>query len=322
MTPPQTSPALVVDRLVKDYPGGVRALTGISFAVPSGEVFGLLGPNGAGKSTTLGILTTLVRPSDGAAMVSGFDVRRQPLEVRREIGVVFQDSVLDPEFTGEENLMLHARLWRVPDAAPRIAALMESVGLTARAADRVSTYSGGMKRRLEIARALLSEPRILFLDEPTLGLDPIGRAELWETIRMLCRHRRVTVVVSTHYLEEAQGVCDRVAIIDHGELLAVDAPATMVEQLGVHVLEAESDTDPGRVVDALLRADAELSAPFKSGAAVAAASDLSAAELTALSNELGLPALASRVTIRPATLNDVFLHLTASIAPASVGAVA
>jgi ABC-2 type transport system ATP-binding protein len=313
MTPSSTDPLVVTD-LAKEYPNGTRAVRGLSFEVHAGEVFGLLGPNGAGKSTTLGILTTQVAPTGGAAVVAGHDVVRQPLDVRRQIGVVFQESVLDPQFTGRENLVLHARLWRVPNAALRISTLLDAVDLTARADESVSTYSGGMKRRLEIARALLSEPRILFLDEPTLGLDPIGRAELWDTIRHLCRERGVTVVVSTHYLEEAQGVCDRVAIIDHGTLLAIDEPGALVDGLGASVLEVEAAGDPEQVVRLLTGAGAGLSRPFRPGVAVAIAGDLPAADLTALGNELGLPELATRITVRPTTLNDVFLHLTTSVA--------
>src|SRR6266699_3133876 len=164
--------------------------------------------------TTLGVLTTLVRPSGGRALVAGLDVMREPLAVRRAMGVVFQDPVLDNDFSGFQNMRLHARLWRVPE--DRIAVLLDAVGLTGRASDGVRTYSGGMKRRLEIARALLGRPRILLLDEPTLGLDPIVRSELWEMIRALQAEQGVTVLVSTHYLEEAQSVCDRVAIIDQG----------------------------------------------------------------------------------------------------------
>jgi ABC-type Na+ transport system ATPase subunit NatA len=199
---------LTVSNLSKTYDGGVVALRDVSFTVHQGEVFGLLGPNGAGKTTTLGVLTTLVRPTGGQACVGGFDVAADPLGVRRTIGVLFQDSVLDVAFSGEQNLWLHARLWRVPDARQRIVSLLARVGLTDRAADPVGSYSGGMKRRLEIARALLGEPELLILDEPTLGLDPISRAELWDAVRVLCRERGVTVLVSTHYLEEAHGVAE------------------------------------------------------------------------------------------------------------------
>jgi ABC-2 type transport system ATP-binding protein len=180
--PPRTRDPIVVEELARTYPGGVQAIRGVSFRVRQGEVFGLLGPNGAGKTTTISVLTTLVRPSGGTAIVGGHDVVADPLAARSSIGVVFQDSVLDNEFSGEANLRLHAGLWRVPDAASRIASMLDAVGLSERAGDSVRTYSGGMRRRLEIARALLGRPRVLFLDEPTLGLDPIVRQELWHTI--------------------------------------------------------------------------------------------------------------------------------------------
>ena len=176
---------VVVSELTKTYPGPVEAVRGLSFRVRAGEIFGLLGPNGAGKTTTVGVLTTLVRPTSGQAAVGGHDVRTDPVAVRRSIGVVFQDSVLDNDFSGAQNLWLHARLWRVPDAERRIASLLAAVGLTERADDVVWTYSGGMRRRLEIARALLADPKVMFLDEPTLGLDPIARRDLWQVVRTL-----------------------------------------------------------------------------------------------------------------------------------------
>jgi ABC-2 type transport system ATP-binding protein len=308
----EPSDPLVVTNLTKTFPGGVRALRDISFTVHEGEEFGLLGPNGAGKTTTLGILTTLVHPSSGRALVAGFDVETDPLAARRAIGVLFQDSVLDVAFSGEHNLWLHARLWRVPDAGRRIAALLDRVGLTGRAADPVGSYSGGMKRRLEIARALLGEPQLLILDEPTLGLDPISRAELWDTVRVLCREQGVTVLVSTHYLEEAQGVCDRVAIVDHGAVIATDEPASLVGRLGSHILDIGVSGDPTLLVATLASREPRLGTPFHSAATISIPSHLPPTELTAIVNRVGLSQLgAVTVTVRPATLNDVFLHLTA-----------
>src|SRR3990170_809103 len=176
-----------VEDLHKTYLGGVEAVRGLWFDVGEGEIFGLLGPNGAGKSTTLGVLTTVVRPTRGRAYVAGYDVRLHPLEVRRSIGVVFQESVLDNEFTGRENLRLHARLWRMPRhaAEQRIDELLVTMGLADRADDNVRTYSGGMRRRIEIARALLAGPRVMFLDEPTTGLDPAIRDVIWQLIERL-----------------------------------------------------------------------------------------------------------------------------------------
>jgi ABC-2 type transport system ATP-binding protein len=300
-----------VDRLTKTYPGGVQAVRGISFEVAEGEIFGLLGPNGAGKTTTLGVLTTLVRPSGGLAMVAGLNVVREPLAVRRAMGVVFQDSVLDNDFTGFQNMRLHARLWRVPEG--RIAALLHAVGLADRASDSVRTYSGGMKRRLEIARALLGRPRILLLDEPTLGLDPIVRGELWEMIRTLQAGHGVTVLVSTHYLEEAQGVCDRVAIMDQGRIIALDTPAHLIASLGHHVLDIGVGADPAPVLAVLGQAPPGLGEPKRTGSTVSVPSSLPAPELTDLAGQLDLTSAgAQAISIRPATLNDVFLHLTSA----------
>jgi ABC-2 type transport system ATP-binding protein len=306
-----TTRPLAVDGLTKTYPGGVRAVRGISFEVADGEIFGLLGPNGAGKTTTLGVLTTLVRPSGGRALVAGHDVVHEPLAVRRAMGVVFQDSVLDNDFSGLANMRLHARLWRAPE--DRIGPLLDAVGLTARAADGVRGYSGGMKRRLEIARALLGRPRILLLDEPTLGLDPIVRAELWQMIRALQAEQGVTVLVSTHYLEEAQGVCDRVAIIDQGVIIALGTPSRLVSELGQQVLDLGVGTDPGPVLARLRQAPAGLGEPVRTGSTVSVPSSLPAPELTGLAGRLDLAiAGATSISIRPATLNDVFLHLTSA----------
>jgi ABC-2 type transport system ATP-binding protein len=302
---------LVVDGLTKTYPGGVPAVRGISFEVADGEIFGLLGPNGAGKTTTLGVLTTLVRPSGGRALVAGHDVTMEPLAVRHAMGVVFQDSVLDIDSSGFQNMRLHARLWRVPE--DRIAPLLDAVGLTERARDGVRTYSGGMKRRLEIARALLGRPRILFMDEPTLGLDPIVRSELWEMIRTLQAEQSVTILVSTHYLEEAQGVCDRVAVIDRGEIIALDTPSRLVADLGEHMLDLGVGADPGPVLAVLRDARPGLGEPMRIGSTVSVPSSLPAPELTGLVGRLDLSAAgATTISIRPATLNDVFLHLTSA----------
>ena len=222
---------VMVRALTKTYPNGVEAVRGITFDVRGGEVFGLLGPNGAGKTTTLGVLTTLVRPSGGSAMVGGFDVVSDPVAARGSIGVVFQDSVLDNEFSGAANLRLHASLWRVRTRTRGSRRSSTRSGLPD-ARWGPATYSGGMRRRLEIARALLGRPSVLFLDEPTLGLDPIGRQDLWHTVGALRERERVTVLLSTHYLEEAETVCDRVAIVDRGTIIALGTPAQLIDRVG------------------------------------------------------------------------------------------
>jgi ABC-2 type transport system ATP-binding protein len=302
---------VVVKALTKTYANGVQAVRGISFDVRNGEVFGLLGPNGAGKTTTLGVLMTLVQPSGGTAMVGGHDVIADPLAARRSIGVVFQDSVLDIEFSGEANLRLHARLWRVPNADARIASLLDAVGLAGRASDSVRTYSGGMRRRLEIARALLGQPSVLFLDEPTLGLDPIVRQELWHTVGVLRRREQVTVLLSTHYLEEAETVCDRVAIIDEGKIIAVGSPVELIDEVGRETLELRIEGDPAELLVALRGLDPTLGEPLVAGETVSVTSSSSPEELSTQVTALEPSRLGVRtVTVRPTTLNDVFLTLT------------
>jgi len=220
-------PAIVADALVRTY-GDVRAVDGISFSVERGEFFALLGPNGAGKSTTLHMLTTLLPPSAGHARVMGFDVVRDQVEVRRTLGMVFQDPALDDRLTARENLEIHAVLYGMPRAGRReeISRSLAWASLAEVGDRRVRTFSGGMKRRLEVARALMHGPQVLFLDEPTLGLDPQGRRNLWEHIARL-RQEGMTVLMTTHNLPEAEA-CDRVGIIDHGALVAIGAPKELV----------------------------------------------------------------------------------------------
>ena len=304
---------LVVERLTKTYPGPVEAVRGISFTVAPGEIFGLLGPNGAGKTTTIGVLTTLVEATSGSAQVGGHDVGRDPVAVRRSIGVVFQDSVLDNDFTGAENMLLHARLWRVPDARKRVESLLAAVGLADRAADGVRTYSGGMRRRLEIARALLARPEVLVLDEPTLGLDPIVRRDLWDVVQTLRDLHGVTILLSTHYLEEAQSVCDRVAIVDKGLIVAEGSPAELVASLGEQIIALTIDAErDANVMQALAALDPPLGSAMRAGSTLSVASGEHAQALTNRINALPLAEIGvSAITVRRATLNDVFLHLTA-----------
>jgi ABC-2 type transport system ATP-binding protein len=224
--------------LVKRF-GGVTAVDRLSFAVPQGIVFGFLGPNGAGKTTTIKMLTTVLAPSEGRLIIAGHDPVAEPLEVRRALGIVFQDPSLDDELTAAENLELHGVLYRVPRAArrERAAALLRMVGLWDRRDDYVKRFSGGMKRRLEIVRALLHRPRILFLDEPTIGLDPQTRNQIWDFIRALCHGEGVTVFVTTHYMEEAERVADRIAVIDHGRIVATGTAAALRQETGGRTLE-------------------------------------------------------------------------------------
>ncbi len=229
---------IVTRDLEKVYPGNVRAVEGISFEVRPGEIFGFLGPNGAGKSTTIGILTTMLRPTGGEAWVDGLSVGEDPEGIRRRIGLVFQESTADDELTGRENLELSAALYGVSPAETRtrIAELLPQLSLEGAADRMVKTYSGGMRRRLELAAGIIHKPRILFLDEPTLGLDPQGRTGIGEAIRDL-RHRfGVTVFITTHYLDEADALCDRIAIIDHGKIQALGTPSELKDRIGGDVL--------------------------------------------------------------------------------------
>jgi ABC-2 type transport system ATP-binding protein len=232
--------------LTKVYEGGVLAVDRISFEVEEGEVFGFLGPNGAGKTTTIKMLVTLLKPTEGEAKVCGYDVVRKAHEVRKSIGIVFQDPALDTELTGRENLDYHARLYGMSSDTRkrRIEEVLELVELTDRADDLVKKYSGGMRRRLEIARGLMHYPKVLFLDEPTLGLDAQTRRAIWRYIRRLNEEEGMTIFLTTHYIEEADELCDRVAIIDHGRIIALDRPSNLKDVVGRDVIYVKSSDDP------------------------------------------------------------------------------
>jgi ABC-2 type transport system ATP-binding protein len=227
-----TEPVVQVTDLVKRY-GELEAVRGINFEVQPGETFGFLGPNGAGKSTTIKILCTLANPTSGSARVAGHDVQKQRDTVRRNIGLVFQDTTLDSYLTGEQNLRFHADLYGVPRSQvdARMKMVLDMVNLWDRRQSVVGTYSGGMKRRLEIARGLLHAPRVLFLDEPTVGLDPQTRTSIWEYINDLKQREDITIFLTTHYMDEAEH-CDRIAIIDHGQIVAIDTPENLKASIG------------------------------------------------------------------------------------------
>ncbi len=232
--------AIEVRGLVRDFKGGIRAVAGIDLEVAPGEIYGFLGPNGAGKSTTVHMLTTLLPPTAGSARVGGFDVVRQGPEVRRTIGAALQEAALDPLLTGREHLKLQLALHGIPRAErpARTDALLERVGLRLAADRRIGGYSGGMKRRLDLALALAHRPRILFLDEPTTGLDPQSRSALWDEVVRLKRDEGVTVFLTTQYLEEAELLADRVGIIDHGRIVAEGTPASLKAEIGRPTVEA------------------------------------------------------------------------------------
>jgi ABC-2 type transport system ATP-binding protein len=244
-----SEPVVQVSDLVKRY-GEVEAVRGIGFEVWPGETFGFLGPNGAGKSTTIKILCTLANPTSGTARVAGHDVVKERDTVRRNIGLVFQDTTLDNYLTGEQNLRFHADLYGVPRAqlAPRMRQVLEMVGLWDRRTTVVGTYSGGMKRRLEIARGLLHAPRVLFLDEPTVGLDPQTRTSIWEYINDLKRREDITIFLTTHYMDEAEN-CDRIAIVDHGQIVALDTPEALKASVGKDRVQISTADDPKAIAE-------------------------------------------------------------------------
>ena len=227
------SAAIEVRQIVKRF-GDFTAVNGISFAVESGEIFGLLGPNGAGKSTLIRMLVTLMPPTSGTAMVNGFDVAKQANDVRKSIGVIPQAMTSDLELSVEENLLIYAKLYGVPRArrAELMHDLLESVELLQWKDKQVKLLSGGMRRRVEIARGLVHEPKIFFLDEPTTGLDPVSRAAVWQMLKEIKAKRDLTILITTHYMDEADKACDRIAIVDHGELKALDTPAALKASVG------------------------------------------------------------------------------------------
>lgn len=229
-----------VKNLTKKYKN-LTAVNNVSFEVKQGEVFGFLGPNGAGKSTTINMLATLVIPTGGGAVINGFNINTQRDDVRKSIGLVFQDPSLDDRLTAKENLCFHAELYRVPknQCDVRVENVLKLVDLWERKNDIVKTFSGGMRRRLEIARGLIHQPKVLFLDEPTLGLDPQTRFNIWEYILKLKRESEMTIFMTTHYMNEAEN-CDRIAIIDHGQIIALDTPANLKKMIGGDIISLTS----------------------------------------------------------------------------------
>jgi ABC-2 type transport system ATP-binding protein len=299
-----------IEQLRKVYPGGTEAVAGIQFEVGRGEVFGLLGPNGAGKSTTIGILTTTVRPTGGTARVAGFDVVREPLAARRISSVVFQESVVDRSLTGLRNLEIHASLWRVDpgSARRRIAELADSLGISGLLDRPVGGYSGGERRRLEIARALVSSPSVLFLDEPTVGLDPRIRQELLELIGRLGAERELTILLTTHYLDEAERLAGRVAVMHAGRIVALDRPERLRRSLGRELLELKVRSDLGIALTVLRERGIAGDDAFAVGSTLTIPlHDLTARRAIAAVDELGL---ASSISTREPTLDDVYVRLT------------
>ncbi len=236
-----------VHGLVKRF-GEIEAVRGVDFEVAAGEVFGFLGPNGAGKTTTINMLCTLVKPTEGWATVAGHDVVHERDDVRRNIGLVFQDPTLDNYLTAEQNLKLHAELYGLKSklVAPRMQQVLRMVGLWERKDSPVGTFSGGMRRRLEIARGMMHSPRVLFLDEPTIGLDPQTRRSIWEYIRELKEREEITIFMTTHYMDEAEW-CDRIAIMDNGQIVALDSPEKLKGQIGKDRIQIHTDNNEAAI---------------------------------------------------------------------------
>jgi ABC-2 type transport system ATP-binding protein len=300
-----SQPVISVRDLVKTY-GKVEAVRGIDLEVGAGEIFGFLGPNGAGKSTTISILCTLIRPTSGMAQVAGFDVSQDPSAVRARIGLVFQDPSLDGQLTGRENLEFHAYLYGLPAATrkQRIDDALQIVDLADRAGSTVLTYSGGMRRRLEIARGILHYPQILFLDEPTLGLDPQTRNNIWEYLHTVRTREHITIFMTTHYMDEAE-FCDRIAIIDQGRIVALGTPAELKTKVGGDVVTITTP-DMAAAADQL-QSVMHLESTQIDGTLRVEVTD-SASFVPRLFSELTVPI--SSVSARRPSLDDVFLKLT------------
>jgi ABC-2 type transport system ATP-binding protein len=304
--------AIEVEGLTKRF-GDFVAVDHINFTVPEGEVFGLLGPNGAGKTTLIRMLTTLTPPSEGHARVAGHDIQKDADGVRNSIGVIPQALTSDPDLTARENMMIHAKLYSVPrsERVALINRLLDSVDLQKFADALVRTFSGGMRRRLEIARGLVHSPRILFLDEPTTGLDPVSRTNVWEMIRRLQEEKSLTILLTTHYMDEADRLCHRIAIVDHGKLVALDTPTHLKDSVaGADVVEAECVDAPPDWLEQLRKLPDVADVKEQDGL-VHISTDNGPASVSALMDLARAKGVTvRRVTVQGTTLDDVFLHYT------------
>ena len=303
-------PAIKTENLTKKFKDLV-AVDNLSFSIKSGEIFGLLGPNGAGKTTTISMLSTILEPSSGSATVNDFDIIHNQDDVRKSIGIVFQDPSLDEELTAYENMDFHGRLYRVPKEArqQKITELLKLVELEERKDALVKTFSGGMKRRLEIARGLLHEPKILFLDEPTLGLDPQTRNHLWEYISRLNKEKGITIILTTHYMDEADRLCDTVAIIDRGKIIAMDTPKNLEDAIGGDIVTIESsDTDLLKSKVTSLQWVNNVQSHDGSITINLHNAEKHIVEIVNIANENNIPI--DSISIHKPTLEDVFLHFT------------
>jgi ABC-2 type transport system ATP-binding protein len=304
--------AIEVVKLTKRF-GDLVAVNEVSFTVHTGEIFGLLGPNGAGKTTLIRMMTTLTPPTSGTAVVAGHDVVTDADGVRHAIGVIPQALTSDPELTARENMLIHAKLYGLSKVQRQelILPLLESVGLSDFADKLVGSFSGGMRRRLEIARGLVHSPKILFLDEPTTGLDPVSRSAVWEMINKLKEAANLTILLTTHYMDEADRLCDRTAIVDHGLLVALDTPTKLKDSVpGTDIVEAEFDNPPADWNAALEKLDGVASVTAHDGVTHIASNSgpLTVTELMNLARDRSVTV--RRVSVQGTTLDDVFLYYT------------
>ena len=309
---PESTAAIDVRNIVKQF-GDFTAVKGISFAVQSGEIFGLLGPNGAGKSTLIRMLTTLLPPTSGSALINGFDVAQHADDVRRSIGVIPQAMTSDLELSVEENLLIFAKLYGVSreKRTRLIAQLLESVELTQWRDKPVKMLSGGMRRRVEIARGLVHEPRVFFLDEPTTGLDPVSRTNVWEMLQRIKKERDLTVLITTHYMDEADKLCDRIAIVDHGQLVALDSPLKLKTSIpGKNFVEVSFSHIPEGWNERLASLPS-VDAITHEGRAFRLASGNGPATTTALMEAAAAAGITLQsLSVQSTTLDDVFVHYT------------
>src|SRR5580700_4181823 len=313
MSPGKPQPAIIVDNIVKRY-GDFEAVAGINFQVTEGEIFGLLGPNGAGKSTLIRMMTTLIPVTTGRALVAGHDVSKDPDDVRRVIGVIPQALTSDQDLTLEENLIIYAKLYGVPRAQrdKNIEEVLEAVDLVKWRDAQTKTLSGGMRRRLEIARGLVHNPKIFFLDEPTTGLDPVSRIAVWEMLNKLKTTRNLTMLLTTHYMDEADKLCDRIAIVDHGTLVAMGTPAELKASVaGANVVEVHFDRDDDAWPDRLKKMEGVTSVqPEGSGfyRVITTSGSKTTMQIVELAASLG--ETLTSLSVQNTTLDDVFIHYT------------
>jgi ABC-2 type transport system ATP-binding protein len=310
---PESGDAIVVDHIVKKY-GDFTAVDDVSFAVPQGEIFGLLGPNGAGKSTLIRMMTTLLPITGGRALINGFDVSKVPDSARQCMGVIPQALTSDIDLTVEENLNIYAKLYGVSaeDRKRNIDELLETVDLTKWRDAQTKTLSGGMRRRLEIARGLVHSPKIFFLDEPTTGLDPVSRVAVWEMLTKIKNSRSLTILITTHYMDEADRLCDRIAIVDHGKLVALDSPIALKASVpGTNVIEAQFLNAPSNwqqeleALDDVTSVQPEAAAMYRILTSNGSKTTTELVELAVRSN-----VQIKSLSVQNTTLDDVFVHFT------------